>query len=714
MLGMGSTHEAPPGAADPAPRVLVVDDEPMVRKLLRVGLARRGFAVTDVADGAAALESFGTGLYDIVLVDAMMPGMDGFATCRALRALPDGQFVPIVILTGLDDDASIGLAYESGATDFYVKSPQMTLLAERLRYLLRTAGMQRELARSRASLAKAQRIARLGSWEWDLVQRSIDASPEALQLLGVAGLQGPIPEATFVDLFYPPGVDAFRFEVLANLKMGRAHRLEGGVRQPDGTHALQVEIEAERDPRGGTVRVTGTVQDVTERRQAEERMRRLESFDGLTGLANRNLFRSRVEEALAAAGRAPWCIAVLVVGLDRFKRVNDSFGHVAGDALLREAAARLARSVRDSDTVARGRADLGRFAGDEFTVLLPRLAAGREAAVVAQRILDALRKPFNLDGNECWMTASIGVAAYPADGAGSERLIACAERAMRDAKVAGRDAFRFHETKRGAGNGSTMRTEAALRHALERGELRLHWQPIVDAQADRIVGAEVLMRWQRSERLVPPSEFIPVAEESGLILPMGDWALESACVQLAEWRRRGFAPIYVGVNLAASHVRKRDVKSQVRRVLDNCGLPPQALALEITETLLVDFAEPTLSALHSLRELGVKIAVDDFGTGYSSLSYLKHLPVTTLKIDRCFVDGIAADDDDAAIVSAVTGLAGSLSLDVVAEGVETEAQRRALGARGVRLMQGYLFGKALPVVEFERMLAHQGGSRCAA
>ncbi|MDA8107892.1 MAG: EAL domain-containing protein [Betaproteobacteria bacterium] len=646
----------------PAETVLLVDDEPTVRKLLHAGLARRGFTVTGVADVASALERFRAEHHDIVLVDAMMPGMDGFEVCHAIRALPDGDLVPIVMLTGLDDDASIARPYESGATDFYVKSPQMTLLAERLRYLLRTARMQRELARSRASLAKAQRIARIGSWEWNLAQRVVDASPESLCLLGVPGEERRVPESRFIGLFYADGADAFRYEVLAILKTGRPHRIEGSVRQADGMRSLQVEVDAERDANGATMRATGTVQDVTERRQAEERMRRLENYDGLTGFANLRLFRSRLEEAVAGVRRADQLLAVLVIGLDRFKRVNDSFGHAAGDALLREVAGRLARSVHGQHSAActaRGQdgAELARVGGDEFSVLLTQLDGRSQAAVVAQRILEALRKSFDVADTECWLTGSIGIAAFPEDGAGAEELLARAESTMRAAKAGGRDTLRFHESRRDLTGGSAMRIEIALRRALDRGDLCLHWQPIVDAIAERIVGAEVLMRSQRGERLVPPSEFIPVAEDTGLIVPMGEWALETACAQLAAWRRRRLAPIYVGVNFAASHVQKRDVQGQVRKTLDATGLAPEVLALEITETVLMDFLEPTLRGLRALRELGVKIAIDDFGTGYSSLSYLKRLPVTALKIDRSFVAGIAEDPDDAAIVSAISGLA---------------------------------------------------------
>ena len=697
-------------------RVLLVDDDYPTRLLVSTGLAQRGFAVVEAADGAAALERFRVDRPDIVLLDAEMPGMSGFEVCKAMRASPEGEHVPIVMLTGLDDDASITRAYEAGATDFYVKSSQMTLLAERVRYLLRTARMSAELARSRARLAKAQRIARLGTWDWDLARRTVSASAESLRILGLSEREEPVPEEVFVRRFYPDGVDAFRFEVLTSLKAARVHRFAGTVQLPGEPHPIEIEMDAERDA-GAIVRVNGTLQDVTERRRAEEQVRRLANFDSLTGLANRNLFRSRLEEALAESRRNRQRLAVLMIGLDRFKQVNDSLGQAAGDALLREAAARLNRSARSPDrgSVAPVLPDgdnsaLARLGGDEFAVILFDLKERADAGRAAERVLGALREPFLIDGNECWVTASIGIAACPDDADSAEQLLVRADAAMRKAKAGGHDTYRFYEAARGPASADRLRIEADLRRAIERDELRLHWQPIVNVDSGRMSGAEVLLRWQREDRLVPPAEFIPLAEQTGIIVSMGEWVLETACRQLAAWRRDGLKPICVGVNLAASHVQQRDVQRQVRDLLIAHGLAPEVLSLEITESLLMDFAEPTLRGLAGLRELGVRIAMDDFGTGYSSLSYLKRLPVTTLKIDRSFVVDVADDADGGAIVSAITGLARTLLLSVVAEGVETVAQRNALRAHGVTTMQGYLFSKPLPVAEFDKLLRDANAS----
>ena len=699
--------------------VLLVDDDPMVRMLVKSALVQRGLVVTDVAGGRDALASFRQHRPDIVLLDAMMPEMDGFQTCRELRALPDGEHVPVIMLTGLDDEQSIARAYESGATDFFIKSPLMALLTERIRYLLRTARMREELVIGRAKLAKAQRIARLGSWEWDLPQRTVVASEECYRLIGLPFAEEDFPEEKFFTAFFPDGVDAFRFEVLAGLKIGRSHRLHGQARIPEGTRTIDIEVEAERDEAAHVVRIIGTIQDVTERRQAEEHVRRLANYDSLTGLANRSLFRSRFEEGITKARRNNEQLAVLCIGLDRFKVINDTLGRAAGDALLLEIATRLNRSVRSRDAMARTVRDgenaaVARLGGDEFIVLLSDLAAPGDAGRVADRILDALKRPVVIDGQECWVGASIGIASFPDDGDSAEMLLARADAAMYEAKTAGRGVWRAYQPSLVNPNMETLRLEGDLRKAVQRGELRLYWQPIVDISTGKIAGCEALMRWQRGDKLVSPAEFIPLAEETGLIIPMGEWALETACTQMAEWNKAGLDGIYVGVNITSKHVQQRDLLKVIKQVLAASHLPADRLVVEITETGLMDFIDSTLRTLTALRELGVRIAIDDFGTGYSSLSYLKRLPISTLKIDRAFVKEVDHDMDDAAIVSAVSGIARSLSLSVVAEGVETVEQSAVLFEHGVKLMQGYYYSRPVPAVDFEKLLRATSGAACRA
>ena len=687
--------------------VLLIDDDPVVRKLIRAALVKRGMQVTEAANGEAGLAAWRDGRAEIVLLDALMPAMDGFATCQALRTLPGATHVPVVILTSLDDDASIARAYESGATDFFVKTPQMTLLAERIRYLLRTARMREELAQSREKLATAQRIARVGSWEWELQARSMRASSACFDLLGLPETDQAVAEQGFIERFYPDGVDAFRFAVLAGLKSGQSHQLEGAVLRHDGMHALEIDVQAELDANQVIARVVGTLHDITERRAAEQKIRQLADFDGLTGLPNRNFFRASLDEAIQHAKLHAGALAVLVVNVDRFTLINETYGRVGGDVVLREVAQRLARTLKrvlPGAQVDVDRAQLARIGADEFVALLPAPGDSTQLAAIAQEMIDALRAVIHVQGQECWLATNVGIARYPLDGDSAEILLAHASTARAAAKSAGRYTYRLYASNQAQHDVAQLQLERDLRKAVAQNDLRLHWQPIVDARSGRIVAAEALMRWQRGTELIAPSAFIPLAEDTGLIFAMGEWALQTACQQIHAWTLAGLPAIAVSVNLSSAHVQQRDLPAAITRILQDTGCPPEQLRIEITETGLMDFSESTLQTLRAIRALGVRIGIDDFGTGYSALSYLKRLPVSVLKIDRSFVRDVAGDAGDTAIISAICGMAQTLSLQTIAEGVETAAQCAALQRCGVQWMQGFYFSAAQPPEVFAQLL----------
>ncbi len=691
-------------------KVLLVDDEPTTRLVLRRALEQRGFEVKDADGGQKALGLFPEFAPDIVLLDALMPDMDGFATCTRLRALPAGQHVPILMLTGLNDDQSIAHAYDAGATDFFVKAPQMTLLAERVRYLLRTARMQADLVRSRSALAQAQRIARLGSWEWNLGAGKVNASEEARRILGLENEASDVAEAVFIPALYRDGLDAFRLLAFTSLRAGRAHRFATDLFLSDGhLRPVEVELEGERNKEGRISRVLGTVQDMSERRETEEQMHKLASFDSLTGLANLNLFRQRLLEEMLEAKRTNEIMAVLVMNLDSFKTVNKTLGAAAGDAVLREIALRLSRTVRarDRDRVGAHDGDnaaVARVGGDEFAIIARGIALPEHVERIAERLLETVRKPVMLESGECRVGASIGAALFPRDAGDAEILLQRSEFAMTQSRQAGRGGYRVYSPENDEKSAARFRLESDLRNALDRKELRLHWQPIIEGRSGKVSGAEVLMRWQRGDKLVPPLAFIPIAQELGLIVPMTEWAVNEACSQLADWQRAGIGFDYVSVNITSGHFQERNLLTFLRTVLEQTGLPASGLQLEITETMMMDSLDTTLRTIRNLRDTGVRFAIDDFGTGYSSLSYLKRLPVTSLKIDRSFVKDLDTGGDDDAIVGAISSLARTLKLAVVAEGVETAGQRDALLARGVEYMQGYYYSKPLPATDFEALL----------
>ncbi len=446
--------------------------------------------------------------------------------------------------------------------------------------------------------------------------------------------------------------------------------------------------------------------DITDRIVASQRIEKLSHTDALTGLPNRSLLGERIERALALSLREGAPFALLLLNLDHFKHINDTLGHAFGDRVLVEVAERLTTGVRQIDTVAR-------LGADEFVLLAQRSdAAGAEAA--ARRVMEALQRSFTLDGMSFTVTASIGIALHPADGLDMDDLLGRADAAMREVKQAGRAGFRFHTVRSQVGDAdlrTRMQLDHAMRQALTQQRFRLHYQPQVDLDTGTVIGAEALIRWRDPELgEVPPGRFIPVAEESGFIVAIGDWVLRQAVAQAAQWHDAGM-PMRMSVNVSALQFRQPGFVDGVASTLRAAGLPGRLLELELTESILIQDVEDTLARLHALAGLGVLLAIDDFGTGYSSLGYLKRLPIGRLKIDRSFVMDLPGDTSDASIVNAIIHLGLALGIQVIAEGVETEAQREFLRQAGCHEFQGYLFAPALDVKSFELRLAPAAGRR---
>jgi diguanylate cyclase (GGDEF)-like protein/PAS domain S-box-containing protein len=433
--------------------------------------------------------------------------------------------------------------------------------------------------------------------------------------------------------------------------------------------------------------------DVSQRKETEKQLEYRAYYDSLTGLPNRLLFRDRLVNSLSAAQRNRVGVSVMYLDVDHFKLVNDGLGHSFGDLLLADIARRLHASLRASDTISR-------IGGDEFSILLPEVTNTEAVAGVARKILDSLAKPFTVDGHDLFVTASIGVSCYPADGDDAETLLKCADAAMYRAKELGRNQAQLFTASMNERYVRRLALEQHLHHAIEREELELEYQPVYDRARRRIVSLEALLRWRDPSRgLVQPGEFIELAEETGMIIPIGEWALRTACRQLRQWHDQGVPTLRVAVNISAVQLQQRGLLEAVRAALDETGIPPALLQLEITESAAMQSFEQTMKILRELREMGVGIAIDDFGTGQSSLTYLKHFPIDTVKIDKEFMRDVTTDDTAAAIVSYVINLAHTLQLQVVAEGVETEEQYTFLRHYACDLMQGFLFSRPLPVAD---------------
>jgi len=718
-LSLDNAFEAP-GEEGVKPTVLLVDDDDVNLLLTALALRDRGFEVTEVSSGERALEILANSVPDIIVLDALMPGLDGFSTCERIRRTRGLENVPVLMLTGLDDDASITRAYRVGATDFFVKATQWSLLAGRLRYLLRSARTRIELERSRVRLARAQDLARMGSLDWKASTKwhagTLELSAEALRVFGLStgfalslrGLMRMVRRDERRGLM----------RLLADI---REHASVLATDLPlvlrDGRQRIvHVEAEPEFNELGKLIGYTGIVQDVTDRRTAEDKIRQLANFDALTGLPNRRQLIWRAERALEHARRLGHQCALLLIDLDRFKVINDTLGHAAGDELLAEVAMRLRGCVRHSDQVLEGALEVtgsrlyrtleavGRLGGDEFVALLPEVGDERDAERVASRILEAMRSPILLSGQECFVTASIGIAMFPRDGNTVLDLMRNSDVAMYSVKAAGRNASAIYTAQLAGQGRERLELESALHKAIERGELVLHYQPKVDVRVARMVGAEALMRWQRGDKLVPPGDFIPVAEESGLILPMSEWALREAARQAHAWQKSFGFEDSIAVNLPTRLFERADLIDRIQEVTAHFGVPSRAIQLEITETGLMKSLQEVIPSLHRLNEIGVEISIDDFGTGYSSLAYLTALPISELKIDRSFIRDLGITPQSQAVVTAIIALARSLGLKVIAEGVESLRQMEVLHRLGCGVMQGYLFSRPIPADAIETWL----------
>ncbi|HOM12603.1 MAG TPA: EAL domain-containing protein, partial [Rubrivivax sp.] len=717
---MTSEHAFANDPAGKPPQVLLVDDDEVSLLLTALALRERGFDVTESGGGEHALQLLASWAPDVVVLDAMMPGLDGFATCARLRAMPGYENVPVLMLTGLDDDASITRAYQAGATDFFVKANQWSLLAGRLQYLLRASRTRIELERSQAKLARAQDLARMGSFDWRRGGArsggSVLLSAQGLRVLGCHD-NAPLGLRAILRLVQR----SERRAVLRLLRESMRHNAVLATDVPVALHdgrqrIIHIEAEPEFNEHGHGVGYTGIVQDVTDRRVAEDRIRHLANFDSLTSLPNRRQLVWRMERAIEHARRLGHPCAFLLIDLDRFKIVNDTLGHAAGDELLMEVAQRLRACVRHNDQVMEGTLEaagsrahrsleaVGRLGGDEFIALLPEIGDERDAQRVADRILEVMRDPVLVGGQECFVTASVGIAIFPRDGSTVADLMRNSDVAMYSVKSQGKDSSAIYSPQLAGRGREKLELESALHKAIERDELVLHYQPKVDVRSARMVGAEALMRWQRGGTLVPPADFIPLAEESGLILPLSEWALREAARQARIWQNSFDFADAIAVNLPCRVFERSDLIDQIHQNALNYGIPHRMVQLEITETGLMKELQSVIPSLHRLKDINVEVAIDDFGTGYSSLAYLTTLPISELKIDRSFVRDLGVTPQSSGIVTAIIAVARSLNLRVIGEGVESLRQMEVLHRLGCSLMQGYLFSRPIPADELERWL----------
>jgi diguanylate cyclase (GGDEF)-like protein/PAS domain S-box-containing protein len=653
------------------------------------------------SEGLRRLRRDGKERIAAILVNLFLPDSHGLETFdRLFQISPD---VPILVLSSLEHEDTAKLAVQHGAQDYILEDHlDSYFLPKALRNMLERASNAEALFR-----------------EKERAQVTLDSIGDAVvctDVLGNVTFLNPIAEALTGwpadEAIGRPCVEVLRIiDVLDRRRaldpMALVIRTNKTLNLPQGSVVIRRDgIEAAiedstapiHDRRG---RVTGGVMvfhDVTQARAMSQKMSHLAQYDYLTDLPNRLLLNDRLSQAICAAHRLQQHLAVLFVDVDRFKHVNDSLGHLIGDKLLVSIAERLVDGVRSSDTISRQ-------GGDEFVILLSSVAHSADAALSAQKILTIAGMPHRVEEHDLQITLSVGISIYPDDGTDAETLVKNADIAMLNAKDNGRNNYQFFRPAMNEHALERQSIEGSLRHALDRGEFVLHYQPKMDLTAETLTGAEALIRWHQPERgIVFPRDFIPIAEQCGYIVPIGRWVLREACRQRRSWLDAHLAAIPIAINISAVELRSNNFVDHVRAILQETGLEPQYLEFELTETAFMQDPQSTIAVLRALKEMGIQLTLDDFGTGYSSLSYLKRFPINALKIDKSFVQGLCTDSDDSKLVSAVINLGRSFHLQVIAEGVETREQFIALQAKNCAEGQGYYFQKPIVADEFAKLL----------
>jgi diguanylate cyclase (GGDEF)-like protein/PAS domain S-box-containing protein len=805
--------------------ILIVDDDQMVRSTFQDVLIANGFQTETAPDGNSAISSFTELQPDLILLDLFMPGKDGIMTCQEIRGFPEGKYLPIVMVTGMNDTDLIHRAFEAGATDFIVKPVKPELLVYRVHYMLRASRSIKNLAESEERLASAQRIAQLGNWELNPATGMFWGSDEMLRILGLSQVSpffsfenflftidpsdrhlvasslantfrqrstccfefrvkcpdsslrvvrlqghadmevsgklprilGTLQEVTemrqvednlrmlkeAVDCLpigitlsdvtgkiiysnpaeadihgYAPeelvGKEASEFAPQSQRKpltpdqmnnMGLLKRESVNIRKSGDLFPVQLTSLAVRSSDGRCLGIVTTCEDITSQKETEKKIHRLAYYDALTGLPNRGMFLDRLHQALAFAHREERSVCLVFLDLDNFKDVNDTYGHDFGDKLLKEVADRLNDTMRESDTLAR-------LGGDEFVVILSSVSNHESTANAAQRIMSVFALPFLIDDRKIFCSVSIGIAVYPDDGTDTESLLKCADTAMYHAKEEGRSQYRFFSAEMNQKIMRRVLLENSLRQGLDRQEFFVNYQPQWDLKTSRMVGVEVLLRWQSLDfGLMAPSDFIALTENSGLIFDLGQWVLRTACIQAKTWSLAGFTDLKVAVNISGKQLKQPDFLEMISRVIHETGVTPKSLELEFTESVVMEDAEKTIETLRALKKLGVQLSIDNFGTGYSSLNYLKHFPIDRIKIDRSFVADLDSNNNDAALVEAIISMGHSLNRKVLAEGVENSDQLNFLTRLGCDEVQGFYLALPMTAEDLGKRLGDTHGKK---
>ena len=793
-------------------RILIVDDSKYIRSTLRQFMEEQGCEVVEGENGLEAVKLFETENPDVVLMDCVMPEMDGISACRHIQELPRGKEIPVIMVTSLADESTVDKAFEAGAVDYITKPINFAVLRQRVGRILKAkhtkdsldqaqafakavvnyaldsiitvdsqqliitfnpaasrcfgyhlsdiigesintiipelfskniAESLQELSHSgrecygkrkdgstfpleysisrcqlgeqtlhililrdiskrkraeQALIESEERYRTLTENAYDLISELsltgefVYISPNYKEVLGYEGSE--LLGKQYANYIHPDDIPELEKALIKLIRKKPIDQIVLRVFQKNGDIRLFESTGKAYKTADGETRIVFVSRDITERKQYEDKLWHQAFHDALTGLPNRVLLKDRLKVEIAHANRNCHMVGVIFLDLDRFKIINDTLGHTAGDKLLQEIAKRLENSVRTVDAVAR-------LGGDEFTILVTGLTKMEGIAKIANKILETVKQPLDIEGQQLYVTTSMGISIYPNDGKDVTTLLKNADAAMYLAKEKGRNNYQLYTASMNEKAFERLKMENNLRRALDQDEFVLYYQPRININTKEVIGMEALIRWQHPEKgLVPPNDFIPIVEETGLIVPIGEWVLRTACAQNKAWQEAGYPKVRVAVNISARQFQLQNFVETVTKALEETGLDPRWLELEITESVAMQNVEYTYDMLKRLQTMGIDLAIDDFGTGYSSLSYLKKFPINKLKIDKSFVEEISTNPDSAAIAQTVLVLGKSLKFGVVAEGVENQEQVDFLQGNDCEEMQGYLFGKPIPAEEF--------------
>lgn len=687
--------------------LLVVDDEELNRDLLMRRLQRAGYSVEQASSGSEALAKIQARTYELILLDSMMPGMTGVELLKLLRGTHSTSQLPVIMVTAVAESENVVEALSIGANDYITKPVDFAVALARIRSQLNRKWAEEALLESEERYALAARGTNDGLWDWDFRTGQIYVSPRWKDMLGYGpedwnDREGGCDPEQWLSRVHHDDQVRLRCDVEAIRKTHGATEFVEELRMlhQDGSWRwMLARGTVLRDADGAAIRMAGSQTDVTRDR----------AFDALTGLPNRVLFLEMLNRSIDQFRRdGTQAFGVLFLDLDRFKLINDSLGHQAGDELLKVVGRRLHLSLHANESASAPAGLVARMGGDEFAMLLPGVSHPDQARAIATRIQSLVFTPVDLAGRQTFTSGSIGIAIAQNPASSASELLRDADTAMYKAKASGKGGAMIFDAAMRDQALLRFELETDLRLALDRREFEIQYQPKVSLDSGFLVGLEALVRWRHPVRgLIQPDQFIPIAEETGLIVPIGQWVLREACFQLCRWDldHPTQPPVEMAVNLSVRQIQHADLVDEVRQILEETGLAPQRLQLEVTETLLVEDSMEALSVLWALKALGVGLKIDDFGTGYSSLNYLSHLPFDSIKIDRSFILNMLSDETSLEVVKAIIVLAQSLGKEVVAEGIETKEQLAGLQSLGCGFGQGYFFSRPVDEGVIRQILA---------